>query len=108
MTSERLFQALLVLLLLPGCSVQRAQAANSVTLFKCAGAQSFTVERDNERAIVVYASTRYELPKRPSSIGQRYANSLATLIIDGDMAVFVTSKVMNLDFCRADLGDSEA
>ena len=99
--SDRLVQLVAILLLSPGCSTQAAQAAKSVTIFRCAGAQSFTVERDDHSAIVLYSNARYELPRRSSSIGERYATSDATLIIDGEMAAFVTSSVMNLDFCRA-------
>ena len=76
------------------------QAASVVTTFQCAGDRFFTVQRDQETAVVVYSDVRYELPRRKSSIGERYATSGTTLIIDGDMAAFVSGSVMNLDFCR--------
>lgn len=100
-SGDRLVQLALILFLSPGCSTQAAQAQRSVTLFRCAGAQSFTVERDDRSAILIYSGVRHELPRRSSSIGERYATSDATLIIDGEMAAFVTSSVINLDFCRA-------
>ena len=89
------------LLLGPGCSTGAAKASRDITLYKCAGDRSFTVERDDESAIIGYSDRRYELARRSSSIGERYANSEATLIIDGDMAAFVTASVVDLDFCRA-------
>lgn len=98
---DRLVQLVLILVLSSGCSTRAAQAQGSVTLFRCAGGQSFTVERDDRSAIVIYSGVRHELPRRSSSIGERYATGDATLIIDGDMAAFVTRSVMNLDFCRA-------
>jgi hypothetical protein len=76
------------------------QAANGVTTFRCAGDRFFTVQRNEKMAVVVYSNARYELPRRKSSIGERYAKSGTTLIIDGDMAAFVSGSVIDLDFCR--------
>jgi membrane-bound inhibitor of C-type lysozyme len=84
-----------------GCSPALAEAARATTLYQCAGERSFTVARDDRTAVIVYSGVRYELPRRKSSIGERYATSGATLIIDGKMAAFVTGSVMNLDVCRA-------
>jgi len=83
------------------CSAEHAQAARATTRFNCAGDRSFTVQRDDASAVVTYSGVRYELPRRRSSIGERYASSSATLIIDGEMAAFVSGTVLNLDFCRA-------
>ena len=84
-----------------GCSPGLAEAARATTLYQCAGERSFTVARDGRTAVVVYSGVRYELPRRKSSIGERYATSGATLIVDGEMAAFVSGSVMNLDVCRA-------
>ena len=83
------------------CSTEAAQAARGRTIFVCAGDRSLTVDRSRKTAVVTYGNARYELPRRPSSLGDRYASLDATLIIDGDMAAFATSTVTDLNLCRA-------
>lgn len=93
--------ALLVLVHASACSAEDADAATTRTVYRCAGNQSFTVARDARSALVEYSGARYVLPRRSSSIGDRYATRAATLIVDGDMAVFVSTSATNLEFCRA-------
>lgn len=98
---SRIAQGAGLLLFVAACSTPAPQEVTNVTRFRCTGKQSFTVERDEKAAVVIYSGVRYDLPRRSSSIGQRYATSRATLIIDGDMAAFVSEAVLNLDLCRA-------
>lgn len=93
--------AAMVVAMSAGCSTERAPAAREMTVFRCAADRSFTVQRDDASAVVIYSGVRYELPRRKSSIGERYGSSSATLIVDGEMAAFVSGTVLNLDFCRA-------
>lgn len=103
--AHRLAAAIIVVVGSAGCSAEPARAARATTLFKCAGHMSFTVQRDEASAIVIHSGIRYELPRRKSSIGERYASDSATLIVDGEMAAFVGRTILNLDFCRAAKGN---
>ena len=96
-----LASAVLVVVHASACSADHAEAATTRTVYRCAGSQSFMVARDARSALVEYSGARYVLPRRGSSIGERYATRAATLIIDGDMAVFVSTSATNLEFCRA-------
>jgi membrane-bound inhibitor of C-type lysozyme len=69
--------------------------------YGCAGGKTFSVERQLRRATVVYRGARFVLPRRSSGIGTRYASREATLIIDGDFAVFVAPNALDLNACRA-------
>ena len=76
-----------------------ARGAPIVT-YECAGGRAFTVKRDASRATVEYEEQSYELPRRNSSLGTRYSADGASLIVDGDVAVFVTERVIDLRICR--------
>jgi hypothetical protein len=54
----------------------------------------------DQRAVVDFNNQRYELPSKRMSIGKRYTNSSATLIIDGDFAVFATTDEEHHLECR--------
>jgi hypothetical protein len=43
-----------------------------------------------------------KLQARPGSIGQRYTDGEATLIIDGDLAIFAAGDDLVLRNCRAE------
>lgn len=87
----------ILLVVLAGCS---AAARNSST-YRCGKGRSFEVQRGEEKARVFFGRDVYELPRRPSSIGVRYASDDGTLIIDAGVAVFVTNKIVDLGPCRA-------
>ena len=90
------------MLLLPGgCSAQSVAEAKRSSVYRCADGRSFTVEESGEAARVDYYDEHYRLPRRSSGIGTRFASQDATLIIDGDMAVFVTENIVDLQACRA-------
>lgn len=83
------------------CAAKGGEAA-SRTNYRCHGGKVFNVAATQAVASVTYAERRYLLPRRKSGIGTRYASAEATLIIDGPMAVFVTSAITDLQACRAD------
>jgi membrane-bound inhibitor of C-type lysozyme len=88
-------------LLVGACSAQGAAEPRQGIVYRCGDGRSFTVEQQARFATVEYAGARFQLPRRKSSIGTRYASPDATLIVDGESAVFVTPHVINLDACRA-------
>lgn len=89
-----------MLLLLGACSSPRVAAAEVTAAYYCADGRFFTVEQNAEAATVRYDDEAYRLAKRPSGIGVRFASPEATLIIDGDAAVFASETVIDLDDCK--------
>lgn len=87
-------------LLIEGCSAQ-AEADRRRVTYRCGDGRSFEVEQGDRFAIVEHAGARFQLPRRKSSIGTRFASHDATLIVDGESAVFVTPHVLDLNACRA-------
>ena len=85
------------LLLLVGCSPVSAKA--SVATYDCANGKSFSVVRSRQAATVEIDSEKYELSRRSSSMGVRYSSPQASLIIDGDLAVFASEKIIDLRLC---------
>jgi hypothetical protein len=86
---------------LTGCSAPQVPIERITTTFYCSDNRSFVVERGENSAAVFYLGVRYDLSRSSSSIGERYANRGATLIIDADLAAFATSKVIDLDYCQS-------
>lgn len=84
--------------LLSSCSAAAAPQVKSAT-YNCNAGRSFGVRSDDKHATIEYSGQRYSLPRRPSSIGYKYASPAATLIIDGDVAVFVTEAIVDLGGC---------
>lgn len=89
------------LLLVVGCSAPTSAHTRSASLYECSGGRTFAVTRDARAATVHYRDTRYELQRRTSSLGVRYSSPKASLIIDGDVAVFVTERILDLHVCSA-------
>jgi len=87
-------------LVLAACSTQGAASVPDVATYRCAEGRSFSVERTGEAATVLYSEERYQLSRRPSSIGIRYASREATLLLDDDFAAFATEMVIDLQDCR--------
>ena len=86
---------------LVAASTAHAIATHLQTLtFVCADGRRFAVTREKRAASVVFENKTFSLARRPSGIGVRYANSRAALIIDGEMAAFVTDTVTDLQRCR--------
>jgi len=56
---------------------------------QCAHARSFTIQSDGKRALVNWDNRHAALPRKASSLGERYENARAALIIDGAFVAFV-------------------
>lgn len=69
------------------------------SIYRCHDGRWFSVDRNHQNAFIRYADERYNLSRRPSSLGTKYASAEATLIVDGQLAVFVTQKLFDLDQC---------
>jgi membrane-bound inhibitor of C-type lysozyme len=93
--------AILGLLFLAGCSSASVAEARPETIYRCADGRTFSVDLTTDSARVTYYDEQFRLPRRSSGIGSRYASPDATLIIDGEMAVFVTENIVDLQACRA-------
>ncbi len=91
----------LAVLLFSSCSSASVAEPRHAAVYQCAEGQTFAVDRGKHSAQVSYYGERFRLPRRLSGIGVRYASPDATLIIDGDMAVFVTENIVDLKACRA-------
>jgi len=89
---------------LAGCTSAPSEARNSLERFVCAGGESFALHRDARAATVEFGGSVYHLPKKPGSLGERYADRRATLIIDDRFAAFVTDEQTSLRDCRLATG----
>jgi hypothetical protein len=74
-------------------------AKASAATYDCANGKSFSVVRSRQLATVEIDSETYELSRRSSSMGVRYSSPQASLIIDGDFAVFASEKIIDLRLC---------
>jgi hypothetical protein len=72
---------------------------SSQVRYACTPAQNFVVERSAGRAIVQFTNRSYDLKRKRSSIGKKYASETATLIVDGISAVFVAEDRLQLGTC---------
>jgi membrane-bound inhibitor of C-type lysozyme len=91
----------LLLILSGGCSAPSVAEAKRPLIYRCADGRTFTVDQQQRSAEVTYYDEHFRLPRRSSGVGIRYATPDATLIIDGDMAAFVTENIVDLQSCRA-------
>jgi membrane-bound inhibitor of C-type lysozyme len=91
----------LVVILAGGCSAPSVAEAKRPLIYRCADGRTFTVDQQQRSAEVTYYDEHFRLPRRSSGVGVRYATQDATLIIDGDMAAFVTENIVDLQSCRA-------
>lgn len=77
-----------------------ACGAAPVSIYHCDGARSFSVRLTASSAKVSLEGTQFTLPRRASSIGQKYASADGPLILDGDFAAFVTRQDTGLSGCN--------
>ena len=89
------------MLAMVGCSAPSVARSSRITTYECSGGRAFTVHRGHDTATVDYEERSYELSRRASSMGVRYSADGASLIVDGDVAVFVTERVLDLKVCQA-------
>jgi membrane-bound inhibitor of C-type lysozyme len=75
-----------------------AHAAPAPTRYVCGG-QTVTIERDGKLASVRFADGSYQLQRKASDIGVKYASPTATLIIDGPSAIFVAQDRLQVAAC---------
>jgi hypothetical protein len=99
-----LVRAALAAQLLPACSPSEVSKPQRAVVYHCAHDRLLHVHSGEEHAKVEYLGDHYELARRPAGIGIQYTSSNATLIIEGDTAVFVSRKNVDLQTCRAARG----
>lgn len=83
------------------CATPQPAPAETSSLYLCDGGQEFTVERDGASASVAIDGREYLLERRRSSLGERYGAPDASLILDGDSAVFIAEDRLDLDGCMS-------
>ena len=92
-------RALGTLLLLGSACASAEFAADSAAVFQCRDGSQLTVNYENRSATVLAGGHSYELVRKPSGVGERFASSRATLIIDGNFAAFVADELPRLRGC---------
>jgi hypothetical protein len=85
-----LFLAGCVIAGVTACSPNREPPNDPAHRFICADEQSLDIIRTKELAIVKLGERIFNLQARKASIGERYTDGDATLIIDESTAVFVS------------------
>ena len=98
-TSAGLSAALLIAAA-TACSSNASGGSDPAQRYQCAGGRTFDVIRSGQIAIVRLGERIYNLQAKPGSIGERYTDRHATLIIDGDFAAFVATDEMQPSDCR--------
>jgi membrane-bound inhibitor of C-type lysozyme len=101
---KRLVRAGLAAQMLSACSPSDVSQPQRAVDYHCAHDRLLHVHSGEEHARVDYLGEHYELARRASGIGIQYTSGEATLIIDGDTAVFVSRKNVDLQTCRAAAG----
>lgn len=93
----------LTLLIGLGCSrpLQNGSAGATEYAYVCEGAVTFSVVKTDHEAVVSFGDDVYRLQRRRSSIGERFVSPQATLIVDGQSAVFVADNRLGIRGCRA-------
>lgn len=82
-----------------GTATATPPQTSSQVRYVCAPVQNFVVERSAGRAIVQFTNRSYDLKRKRSSIGKKYASETATLIVDGTSAIFVAEDRLQLGTC---------
>jgi hypothetical protein len=67
--------------------------------YQCSDGDRFVVARTGSVAVVRVGGFAYKLPRKRSSLGQKYGSEIATLIIDGPSAVFKSERHLHLRDC---------
>ena len=80
-------------------TAQAHSAAPEVTHYSCDGLDELAVERTETAARVTLAGRTWELHRKQSGLGLKYASPTAALIIDGSSAVFVADDPLQLRTC---------
>jgi hypothetical protein len=91
-----------------GCSQQREPPRDPGQRFICADGQPLDIIHTKELAIVKFGERIFNLHARKASIGERYTDGDATLIMDDGTAVFVTSDGQRALTCKLSTEREEA
>jgi hypothetical protein len=96
-TPKRAFLLLTAVFALPAAG--SAKSSPVVHHYQCSNGERFVVARSGSVAVVRVGSLAYKLPRKRSSLGQKYGSEIATLIIDGPSAVFKSERHLHLRDC---------
>lgn len=97
---RRRLPPVLILLTLAGCTTPGWTEASSS--YRCSGQRTLDVQYSRAGAVVTVNGGRsYDLARGGPGIGERFSSDDATLIIDGDLAAFAATDVLDLRRCKA-------
>jgi hypothetical protein len=83
------------------CSSEPRAAQDTRKRYLCEAEQSLDVVRSKDIVIVRVGERIFnKLRAKQGSLGERFTDGEATLILDGDSAVFVTADGLNLASCE--------
>ncbi|WP_159981112.1 MULTISPECIES: hypothetical protein [unclassified Novosphingobium] len=66
----------------------------------CAGGRQFLLQTGASSARIQIGARQLKLPRKPSSLSERYAGSEGTLMLDGDFVAFVPRGDAGWQDCR--------
>lgn len=84
----------------PALAPAGAQPARHAERITCAGGRQFLLRLDGTHAQIQIGTQQLDLPRKPSSLSERYDNSDATLMLDGDFVAFVPRGDAGWQDCR--------
>lgn len=90
-----------VMVLLSSSSASAESRGGSADVFRCRDGSELVVHYRPQAATVVAGGHSYELARRPSNVGERFASPQATLIVDGESATFIADDLHHLRGCRS-------
>jgi hypothetical protein len=66
----------------------------------CAGGRQFLLQTGADGARIQIGTRQLKLPRKPSSLSERYANAEGTLMLDGEFVAFVPRDDAGWKDCR--------
>lgn len=88
-------------LLASGLHAPAFAAAGGSSRYSCANGGGFTIRLSEGAAVVRAGQSVHVLPRKPSSLGQRFASPDATLIVDGNFAALIGKDLPRFGRCYA-------
>ena len=88
-------------LLASGLPAPALAAAGGSRRYSCANGGGFTIRLSDGAAVVRAGQSVHVLPRKPSSLGQRFASPTATLIVDGNFAALIGKNLPRFGRCYA-------
>ena len=82
------------------CSPEGSAPQDPGKRYLCDNGHALDIIRSTDLAVVRVGERIFNLHSKPGSLGQRYTDGEATLIIDGGSAVFASAEGLDLRSCE--------